>query len=133
MNKRLKSLFAKTRVLLSPKKYAICSLARGEMPKEYFALLDDGFERTAVVEEKEAEKLKAKKVEAGYALLTLDIELSFDVAGYLAEVCKLLAKENISVCVFSSYSRDHLLVKGKDVEKAKGILERLVKDCKKRA
>jgi hypothetical protein len=44
--------------------------------------------------------------------------LPFNLVGFLAEISKALADENISVFVISAYSTDHILVKKRDLVKA---------------
>jgi hypothetical protein len=62
------------------------------------------------------------RVETGFRLLTLDIELDWQVVGYLAHVTAILAAENIPVGALSAFSRDHLLVKQQDLGTALRVL-----------
>jgi hypothetical protein len=55
------------------------------------------------------------KVEGGFRLLTLDIELGWNVVGFLSLVTSILAEANISVGAISAFSRDHLLIKQDDL------------------
>jgi hypothetical protein len=58
------------------------------------------------------------RVEPGFRLVTLDVELQWDVVGYLARVTEILAAEGISVGALSAFSRDHLLIKQADLGRA---------------
>lgn len=60
--------------------------------------------------------------ETEFRLITFDIELSFDVVGFMHAVAGILAEENISILPFGAYSRDHILVNASDFEKAKVLL-----------
>ncbi|PJF32459.1 MAG: hypothetical protein CUN52_01570 [Phototrophicales bacterium] len=60
-----------------------------------------------------------------YRLITLDIVLDFSVVGFMAGISRLLADANISILPFAAFSRDHLLVKKADFDKAWGILSGL--------
>jgi hypothetical protein len=60
-----------------------------------------------------------------YRLITLDIVLDFSVVGFIANISRLLADANISILPFAAFSRDHLLVKKADFDKAWGILSGL--------
>jgi hypothetical protein len=51
------------------------------------------------------------RIEGDFRLVTLDIELGWNVVGYLARVMAILAEAGISCGVLSSFSRDHLLIK----------------------
>jgi hypothetical protein len=49
--------------------------------------------------------------------------LPFGLIGFLAQVSKVLAEENISMLVISVYSTDHILIKEKDLPRAIKKLE----------
>jgi hypothetical protein len=51
------------------------------------------------------------RVEGDFRLLTLDVELGWDVVGFLAEVSRILASASVPIGAFSAFSRDHLLIK----------------------
>ncbi len=57
-----------------------------------------------------------------YRLITLDIVLDFSVVGFIAGISRVLADANISILPLAAFSRDHLLVKKADFDKAWGIL-----------
>lgn len=96
---------------------------RGTVP---FMLMRDEFEVTMLLDEDDwrvmRHVVRDAKVESGFRLVTLDIELSWNVVGFLAHVTTILAKENISVGAISAFSRDHLLIKQDDIGKALKVL-----------
>lgn len=57
-----------------------------------------------------------------YRLITFDIVLDFSVVGFMAGISRVLADANISILPLAAFSRDHLLVKKADFDKAWGIL-----------
>lgn len=57
-----------------------------------------------------------------YRLITFDIVLDFSVVGFMAGISRALADANISILPLAAFSRDHLLVKKADFDKAWGIL-----------
>jgi uncharacterized protein len=87
-----------------------------------FMLLRDPFEVTLLLEEQDWRAMRHAardaKAEGGFRLLTLDIELSWNVVGFLARVTEILAGEGITVGALSAFSRDHLLIKQDDLGKA---------------
>lgn len=87
-----------------------------------FMILRDAFEVTMVIEEEDWRRIRHAvrdaRSEAGYRLVTLDIQLPWTTVGYLARVTEILAAEQISVGVLSSFSRDHLLIKQQDLGRA---------------
>ena len=80
-----------------------------------FMLLRDTHETTLLVEEDDWQAMRHAardaKVERGFRLVTLDIELPWNVVGFLARVTEILASAGISVGALSAFSRDHLLIK----------------------
>ena len=91
-----------------------------------FMLLQDRFEVTLLVEEDDWRAMRHAardaKFEAGFRLVTFDIELPWNVVGFLARVTEILAREGVAVGALSAFSRDHLLIKQDDLGKALRIL-----------
>lgn len=84
-----------------------------------FMLLRDPHEVTLLLPEEDWRVMhhaaRDARVEPGFRLVTLDVELAWDVVGFLARVTELLAAEGVSVGALSAFSRDHLLVKQDDL------------------
>ena len=91
-----------------------------------FMLLRDPFEVTLLVEESDWRAMRHAardaKSEAGFRLVTLDVELGWDVVGFLAHVTRILAEAAVPVGALSAFSRDHLLIKQDDLGKALRVL-----------
>jgi hypothetical protein len=91
-----------------------------------FMLLRDPFEVTLLVEESDWRAMRHAardaRAEAGFRLVTLDVELGWDVVGFLAHVTRLLADAAVPVGALSAFSRDHLLIKQDDLGKALRVL-----------
>ena len=91
-----------------------------------FFLLRDPFEVTLLVEESDWRAMRHAardaKTEAGFRLVTLDVELGWDVVGFLAHVTRILAEAAVPVGALSAFSRDHLLIKQEDLGKALRVL-----------
>jgi hypothetical protein len=97
-----------------------------------FMIFRDGRDVTLLLEEHDWERIRHfvrdAKVERGFRLVTLDIELPWNVVGYLARVTEILAASGIPVGALSSFSRDHLLVKQDDLGRALRVLSEHVKE-----
>ena len=95
-------------------------------PDSIFMLLKDKHEVTLLLEESDWRVMRHAardaRVEGGFRLLTLDIELGWNVVGYLARVTAILAHASISCGALSAFSRDHLLIKQDDLAKALRVL-----------
>ncbi|HYN24390.1 MAG TPA: ACT domain-containing protein [Pyrinomonadaceae bacterium] len=102
---------------------------RAESP---FLIFRDGREVTLLLEEDDWQRIRHivrdAKMERGFRLVTLDIELPWNVIGYLARVTAILAAAGIPVGALSSFSRDHLLIKQDDLGKALRVLSEHVKE-----
>lgn len=91
-----------------------------------FMIFKDRFETTLLLDDVDFEKIRYAvlnaKTESGFRLLTFDIELDFNVVGFLAEVSRILAEADVSIVALSAFSRDHLLIKQTDLAKALKVL-----------
>ena len=131
-------LLRQTRIEVAPETFFLVSLSpaeyrrllenpelspRGDAP---FMLLSDRFEVTMLLDRKDWQAMKHAardaKVEGNFRLVTLNLELQWNVIGYYALVTKILADAEISVGALSAFSRDHLLIKQKDLAKALKVL-----------
>lgn len=127
-------LLSKARVVVAPATFYLVGLSHADWmrllenpelsprPESIFMLLKDEREVTLLLEETDWRSMRhaarEARVEGGFRLLTLDIELDWTVTGFLARVTKLLAEEGISCGALSAYARDHLLVRQVDLGKA---------------
>ena len=110
-------------IKVSPQIFSIIKAAKPV--SNAWALVQDGKEITAIVERGSNEEKESLGAEAGWRLVTFDMELAFDMVGFLAQIANALAKEGISIFVISAYSTDHIFLKEKDLQKAVQVLESL--------
>jgi uncharacterized protein len=128
------ALLRRARVEVAPETYALVGLRHEdwrrllESPElspraeSNFMLLRDPFEVTLLVEESDWRAMRHAardaRVESGFRLVTLGVELGWDVVGFMARVTEILAAAGVPVGTLSAFSRDHLLVKQDDLGKA---------------
>ncbi len=128
------ALLGRTRVRVAPATYILIGLRHEdwlrllESPElsprrdAPFMLLRDEREVTMLLEEEDWRVMRHAardaRVESGFRLVTLDIELQWNVVGYLARVTEILAAAGLSVGALSAFSRDHLLVRQDDLAAA---------------
>lgn len=110
-------------VSVSEETYAVCRAVDGH--DTAFATVRDETETTVVVEQHNIDTVDASKVESGWKRLTFEMELPFELVGFLAAVATALADVDVSVFVLSTYSTDHVFVKTEDVDSAVSQLETL--------
>ena len=113
-------LLNKSRVDVSPETYFLVSLRDGEWHRLLespelsprmtapFMILKDKYEVTLLLDEIDFQTcrhaLREAKVESGFRLLTFDLEMDFTVVGFMAEVARILAAENIPIFPISATS-----------------------------
>ncbi len=90
-----------------------------------FANIVDKNEITVVIDQSKVDHEACIKIENGWKLLTFDMVLPFSLVGFLSKISTLLSEEKIPLFVISSYSTDHILIKEKDLVKAKEQLEKI--------
>lgn len=100
---------------------------RGDAP---FMLLRDEHEVTLLLDETDWRTMRhaarEARVEGGFRLVTFDIELGWNVVGFLARITEILAGAGISIGAFTAFSRDHLLIKQDDLGTALRVLSQHV-------
>ena len=129
MNK-IEDILRKMKIKALDGAYTIVSLPPGTQAKgKIFALINGEDETTIMAEESEWKKISGKfkdfREEKDFRIVLLDINLGWDTIGFLSTITSALASENISVGAFSAYSKDYLMIKNKDFDKAKKVLEKL--------
>lgn len=90
-----------------------------------FVVVDDK-EVTALVLESVFDELpEPERLQRGWALLTLDLTLGWDVVGVLALLTAALSGAGVPVGAVTAFSRDHLLVPRDRLDDARAALEGL--------
>jgi len=91
-----------------------------------FMIFRDAKEVTLLLEDDDWKRMRHAvrdaRVESDFRLLTLDIELAWDIVGYFARLAAVLAEAEIPLGAVSSFSRDHLLIKQEHLGKALRVL-----------
>jgi hypothetical protein len=134
----VKDLLRETKVVVAPEAYVLVGLTHRDWtrlledaelsprPDASFMILRDRQEVTLLMEEDDwlrmRHAIRDAKVERNFRLITLDVELPWNVVGYFAKVSQILAEAGISLGALSSFSRDHILVKQDDLGKALRVL-----------
>jgi hypothetical protein len=138
VEKTVSELLRETRVEVAPANYALIGIRHQDWTRllenpelspradATFMIFRDQREVTLLIEEDDWKRIRHAardaKVEGGFRLVTLDIELSWNVVGYLAQVTNILAAAGLSVGALPSFSRDHLLIKQNDLGSALRVL-----------
>jgi hypothetical protein len=132
--KTVSNLLRKTKIEVTPAVYVLVGLRHHDWTRllqeselspsadAQFMIFRDNKEVTLLVEEDDWQRMRHAvrdaRVEGNFRLVTLDIELLWNVVGYFAQVSEILAAAGVSIGALSSFSRDHLLIKQEDLGKA---------------
>jgi hypothetical protein len=124
-------LLRRARVVVAPETFVLVGLShddwrqllqqpelspRGDAP---YMLLRDAYEVTLLLaaDDWRAMRHAARnaRVEKDFRLLTFNLELDWNVVGFMARVAAILADAGVSIGPVSAFSRDHLLIKQADL------------------
>lgn len=139
-------MLRRSKIEVSPETYAVLSLTENEWARllenpelsprmtSPFMIFKDSWEVTLVLDETDFQTirhaLRDAKVEKNFRLLSFDVELPFDIVGFMARVSGILAESEISILPISSFSRDHLLIRQEDLASAlKAMREHVEEIC----
>lgn len=115
--------FNKLKIEISEKDFAIVRSKR--FYTDAFANIKYNKEVTVIIEENRVKEDDIIEINKGWNLITFDTVLGMDLVGFIAKISEVLAKENISIFVLSSYFTDHVFVKKHDLNKAIEVLKKL--------
>ncbi len=96
------------------------------------AVVQDGMEVTIVTsspERMEAARIGGRGIQGPFAVIRLEISLSFGAPGFVARATSACAEAGVNVFVLSTYSFDYVLVPESDLETALGALTRTGFPC----
>lgn len=105
--------------------YAVCKLKNlPHLPQGGFVTLTVTGEEISLVCEQGAIPADATEVQNDFSLLKVEGPLDFSLIGILAQLSGILAKEGISIFCVSTYDTDYIMVREKELERAKAALEK---------
>ncbi len=106
--------------------YAVCQISNGEKvpswieEKGFFSVTKTEDEISVVMlQDKISKDIKAEK---DWRILKVEGTLDFSLIGILAKISSVLAENQISIFVISTFNTDYILVKEEKIEKAMAVL-----------
>lgn len=123
----IESLIEEGRFFVREETYVI--VKANKIVDNAFAIINDGKEITIVVEQWTGSHALFSKdcidIDRDWKIITFDMELPFELVGFISTIASALAKERISIFVISAFSTDHLMVKNSDLEDTINVLTKL--------
>ena len=119
----LENYFKNGKIYLWKETFAIIKAKKSNF--NAFANIIDKNEITVIIDQLKYVPENVIEMEKDWKILTFDMILPIELVGFLAKVTKVLTDEKISIFAISAYSTDHILVKKKDLKRAKEKLKEL--------
>lgn len=143
MKETVRTLWAKTRIMVWPGDYVLVSLPPAALATAATLVAKAAGRFAAVVVENEgvsltlrrdawlaaSEKIDVLAVAGPYRVVTLDLEIDLNVSGYLLPAAERLAQAGIAIVPQCAFRMDHLLIRSEDAETAVSILTRFSAAC----
>lgn len=112
---------------LDPEKYAI--LKTTKFMEDALACIKTKTEHTIIATERAATHTLPRKeileIDKDWRLISFEMELPFELVGFLSHVSKALADAGVSIFILSTFSTDLLMIKEAQLEKTIQVLKEL--------
>ena len=143
LDENAKKCWARTVIRVRPESYWLVSLPHGsirqaasvvsESKRHFAAFVLEEDEVSLTVEEKlwnaRSHSIPHHASEGPYRAITFQLNVDLGVCGYFAPAADRLAEAGIPIVPQCAYSKDHVLVRAADADRAAEILNRLVREC----
>ncbi len=137
---RIDKILAATSLRIHPQSFLIASIPSNslgilkerlnDLEAPFWSLSVEESETTLIIPKSLWTNLAAfiprAKIDEEYRVVTLDVDVSWDVPGYITKIVSILTQEGISTGVISGYTRNHLIIKNKDLMKAFELLNNTI-------
>jgi hypothetical protein len=141
---RARLVWARTRLRIWPETYRLVSLPKAALGEAagLLAGADGSFAALVLTAEEVSLTLpedlwvrsplvgRTRATAGPYRVVTLDAEIDLDVCGYLSPVAARLTEAGVAIVPQGAYAKDHLLVRGGDLESAIRVLQDWIQACR---
>lgn len=139
-----RALWAKTALRVWPEDYALVSLPAEALADAAACVANRAGCFAALVLERDEVSLtvpegvwrssglhhKARRESGPFRAISFDLDLDLTVCGYLAPAASRLAEAGIAIVPQCAFSKDHLLVHARDLDRAIGVLGSWIASCR---
>lgn len=136
MNQKIKNIIKKSRIKIFPSEFIIVKLRKNDnfnlikifsRINNFYTISKENKEISLIISKKDWNSIKNNfgyyKTEENFKIFYFDINLSWNLIGFIANITKLLAQNKISVGVISTYNKDYFLIKKSKLNKALKIIK----------
>lgn len=107
-------------------RFAYAKVSEVSNAEKHFMVTRDSDEITVVTKEENLCSLNIKeKNKDFYKLIALNVSVPFYCVGFLASISAAMAGEGMDILIVSAYSKDYIMVKEDNLEKAVSVLSNL--------
>ncbi len=121
----LERVIRSTQVQIASERFAFLSVERLPDPTDHLMCFSCGDDKTVVTSESRIQDSDHLAIEAWFRLIEFRILTPFETLGFLAAIASALAAEGINLLIISTFPRDYVLVRDKDLKRATGSLQSL--------
>jgi hypothetical protein len=145
LSSNLRKLFGRTKLVVLPEDYLMIRLPVDTKPipgewyrpatTRYAVFVREPKDITLIVPPRKWLRMqhmfRKSQVSEAMKVIIFDIELGINVYGFIAAISQVLANAKISLMPVSSFHRDHILVRKKDLPRTVRLLSTFLEDFKK--
>jgi hypothetical protein len=145
LSSNLRKLFGRTKLVVLPEDYLMIRLPVDTKPipgewyrpatTRYAVFVREPKDITLIVPQRKWLRMqhmfRKSQVSEAMKVIIFDIELGINVYGFIAAISQVLANAKISLMPVSSFHRDHILVRKKDLPRTVRLLRTFLEDFKK--
>jgi hypothetical protein len=126
MNKNIKGIMKASTYTVCKGKYVYAKVSKIPSKGNHFMISKDNEEITVVTEYKNLKYLNlVERNKEDYSLISLNVSIPFYSVGFLAAVSSEIAKRGMVILIVSTYSKDYIMIKRDNLEKALLVLKKL--------
>lgn len=112
----LEEAIRKSPAIVHREPYTVAKVRRPPVQGDHFAVFMDESETTVITRESQLQRCEVLDVEQPFALIEFRVSVPFQAPGFLARICGCLGACGINVLVYSTFSRDYVLVRYDDLD-----------------
>ena len=114
----LSDVIQATHVIVHAEPYSVCLVDAVPSGLKFFAVFMEAGETTVVAKASQVSALQPLQSQGPFTLIEFQMPTPFQTPGFLARICGLIAARRINVLVYSTFSRDFVMVPASNLEES---------------
>lgn len=126
MDKELEKIIRKSNYEVIPGRFIYAKVSSIPKKGNHFMVSQDKDEITVVTTEDKLNDVQLiERNKDNYSLIALNVSVPFYSVGLLAVVSDAIAQQKMDILIISTYSKDYILIKDDQIDKARSALNKL--------